>query len=196
MERLFLEARDARQEELHRALGLARAEQVGCLLFISTNLPGSDKHRPGLDALVGGALDALEQSVGLRVLVSRRDSLGPFHLATAQVPALEAKRAAVALEALTPAARLLDLDVYALDGRQIDRAFMGFPPRACLVCPEPARECIRAGRHPLAVLLSKVDDLLALELMPSWTLAPPRPGPFRSPKEDRHPPSGICPGRP
>ena len=161
MERLVLEARDARQEALSRALGSAREQQAGCLLFISTNIPGDDKHRPGLTALVGGALDALRQRIDLRLKVARRDIRGPCPRATAGVWALEAKRAAVALEALTPAARLLDLDVYTLDGRQIDRVSLGLPPRPCLVCAEPARECIRAGRHPMPILLSRIDELLA-----------------------------------
>jgi triphosphoribosyl-dephospho-CoA synthase len=66
----------------------------------------------------------------------------------------------VALEARDPAGRLLDLDVYRPDGTQVDRAQLGLPQRACLLCAEPARECIRAQRHSLAELQARVDTLL------------------------------------
>jgi triphosphoribosyl-dephospho-CoA synthase len=37
---------------------------------------------------------------------------------------------------------------------------LGLPQRACLLCSEPARECIRAQRHGLAELQARVDALL------------------------------------
>ena len=45
-------------------------------------------------------------------------------------------------------------------GRQLDRAALGLAPRACLLCPAPAVECIRLGRHPLPEVLDRVRGLL------------------------------------
>ena len=161
MECLLLEARDSREDARLQALERAASQQAGSLVFISTNMPGPQKHRPGQTSMVSGALRSLERSIGLEVRESRRDLLGPYHLATAKVPAPEAKRAAIALEAERPSGRLLDLDVYALDGHPMDRVALGLPPRRCLVCSEPARECIRAGRHSQEEVLAQVDQLLA-----------------------------------
>ena len=155
----FLEARDQRQEAIGHALaGLAPGAS---LLVISTNIPGKHKHRPGQTALVQGAVAALGSTLGLESLVSSRDLLGPFHLATSRLSPQDAKRAAVALETRDPAGRLLDLDVYGADGRQVDRQSLGLGPRPCLLCAEPALACIRSGRHSQADLLTRVDALLA-----------------------------------
>ena len=128
--------------------------------MISANVPGCDKHRPGIARLLRGALDSLQGSIGLKVLLSRRDLLGPFHIASSNLPPIDAKRAAVVIEAESPSARLLDVDVYRPDGSQVDRTGLGLPPRPCLVCAEPARECILLRRHSNPELLERVDSLL------------------------------------
>ena len=112
----FLKARDGRQQELDRILGQARPEDAASFLLISANVPGCDKLRPGISRLLRGALDSLHETVGLKVLFTRRDLLGPFYIASSNLPPLDAKRAALVIEAETPAARLLDVDVYRPDG--------------------------------------------------------------------------------
>jgi triphosphoribosyl-dephospho-CoA synthase len=152
----LLEAREARQRELQRALSF----QASTFLLISTNVPGGDKHRPGLSRLLRGALDALQDRIGIEVLHASRDLLGPYLIAASKVSPQEAKGASLAIEHGHPSARLLDVDVYHPDGSQFDRAALGLPPRACLLCPEPARECILLKRHPEKELLARVDSLL------------------------------------
>lgn len=159
----FLEARDGRQRELQRALDRGGA---AALLLVGTNIPGPRKHRPGLPRLVQDALAALHTELGLEVLLSGSDVLGPFHLAATQASPAAAKRAAVALENREPSGRLLDLDVYAPGGVQVDRASLGLPPRPCLVCAEPARECILLKRHPQAQILEQADALLSSRPFP------------------------------
>lgn len=156
----FLSARDARQQDLLRALAHPAAETAASVLFFSTNVPGPEKQRLGLARLAHQALAVLGEAIPLKVVLSRSDLLGPFHLAYSFAPGEAAKRAAVALEARDPAGRLLDIDVYRLDGSQADRAQLGLPQRACLLCAEPARECIRIQRHSLAELQARVDALL------------------------------------
>ena len=155
----LLEARDQRQEQIRSALDRGR----GPVLMISANLPGADKHRPGTARLLHGALDALQAAIGLDLLASRRDRLGPYHLARTCAAPEAAKRAAMAIETAGLTGRLLDLDVYGQDGVQLDRAGLGLPPRACLVCGEPARECILLRRHGQRELLERVDALLRPE---------------------------------
>ncbi len=155
----FLEARDARQRELTRALFLF--EGSGCLLMAGTNVPGPDKHAGGLAALLDEALERLARTHPLRILVSGLDALGPWRLAHVPAPAEAVKAAAVAVEGLDPAARLLDLDVYRPNGSQAGRAALGLPPRTCLLCDRPAVDCIRSQAHPVEDLRAQVDRLLA-----------------------------------
>jgi triphosphoribosyl-dephospho-CoA synthase len=157
----FLEARDDRQRELQRALAEAGARGAASVVMASANVPGAVKDRPGLAGMVHGALDGLEDAIGLKVTLSRVDALGPFHLGHARVAPQDAKQAALALEEATLAGRLLDLDVYRLDGSQLDRAELGLTPRPCLVCGEPARDCMLLRRHAQGDLVMRVDALLA-----------------------------------
>jgi triphosphoribosyl-dephospho-CoA synthase len=156
----LLAARDARQGELERAWALARERGAGAVIAVSANVPGPDKRRAGLEALVGAAQGALMRLPGAEPLFAGADLLGPFLLLlTAGVPA-ELKAFAVALEA-GPGGRLLDVDIYDPAGVPVDRAALGLPDRPCLLCAEPARACIRLGRHDGPALLVRVDALLA-----------------------------------
>jgi triphosphoribosyl-dephospho-CoA synthase len=168
----FLKARDERQQEFDRILGQARPEDAASFLFVSANVPGCDKLRPGISGLLRGALDSLHKTVGLRVLFTRRDILGPFHIASSNLPPLDAKRAALVIEAENPAARLLDVDVYRPDGFQVDRAGLGLPPRGCLLCAEPAGECALLRRHSNTELVERVDLLLRTFVKPPCYILP------------------------
>ena len=156
----FLEARDHRQQELNRTLGQCIREGAASVLLIGANVPGPEKLRPGISCLVRTALDSLRESIELTVLLTGRDLLGPFHIASSRQPADAVKKATVAIETANPSARLLDVDVYRPDGSAVDRATLGLSPRSCLVCAEPARECILLRRHSQAELLKHVDTLL------------------------------------
>ncbi len=156
----FLAARDARQAVLDRGLGTAST-----LVALSLGVPGADKTPPGAAALFAWACQAVAEAFsGARLLARREDALGPFALWAVPGEAGAVKLRCVALESCRPAARLVDLDVYASDGAPADRAALELPPRACLCCAEPARECIRLGRHSFAALVGRARELLSERL--------------------------------
>ncbi len=76
------------------------------------------------------------------------------------IDAVEAKKRCIIVETGEPCARLADLDVYAQDGAQVDRARLGLPARACLLCALPAVECMRAKRHDQNEVIAKAHALL------------------------------------
>jgi holo-ACP synthase CitX len=156
----LLAARDARQAALDRELGGGRT-----LVALSLGVPGHDKAPPGAAALFAWACLAVAEAFpGARLVARRDDALGPFATWTVPGEAKGAKLRCVAIESSRPAARLVDLDVYAGDGAPVDRAALQLPPRACLCCAEPARECIRLGRHPFPELVGQARTLLAERL--------------------------------
>ena len=129
MQAALLEARDARQALLEAG----RPPAGAALLAVSLALPGADKEPPGALALFTWALaQAVVRLPGARPLHSGGDALGPFALLAVPAAPEAVKRTCLAVEAARPAARLVDLDVYDADGRQLDRAALGLPPRACL----------------------------------------------------------------
>ncbi len=152
-----LAAREARQELLDRHLGA----QVSATIFLSLNIPGERKTPDGAVGLFAWALTRLEAGLPDSTLLERGDDrLGPFALLSAGQEAVWVKRLCVSQEESSPAARLIDLDVYDRGGNQIGRASLGLPPRSCLLCRHPAVECMRLSRHSPTELVAETERLL------------------------------------
>jgi len=163
----YLAARDARHEQVLAACRIARATRAGAIIVVSANVPGPDKNRPGIEALVRRGASALAAGgVDQTPVFAGADLLGPYRILVASAPASDVKVAAVALERDLPGGRVLDLDVLASDGEPVDRQSLGLEPRCCYVCHRPARECILLARHTLQELLAAVDAHLALAHAP------------------------------
>lgn len=156
-ERSLLAARDARQAEIDRRLGSGWP----AVIAVSLGIPGPDKTPPGSLSLFTLGEHWLACALrDAKQLHRSDDALGSFAVwGTSDHPA-SAKERCLAIEAGSPAARLLDLDVYGLNGKSIDRSTLHLPPRTCLACAAPAGECIRLGRHPQAEVISAVYALL------------------------------------
>jgi holo-ACP synthase len=132
------------------------------LVALSLAVPGAEKAPPGAGALFAWAVASLAAALpGARRVHAAADALGPFELWRTAEDARAVKRRCVALEEASPAARLLDLDVYSPEGTPVDRASLDLPARRCLVCGEPARDCIRTRHHPPPDAVASALRLLA-----------------------------------
>ncbi|QTF93492.1 citrate lyase holo-[acyl-carrier protein] synthase [Halomonas sp. BM-2019] len=153
----LLAARDAREALLVTLL----AEGPGTLIFASTAIPGPDKSPPGSLALFEQGLERLERRLGAsRQLAGGHDRLGPYRVLASPAEPRRVKHLCLAIETREPAARLLDLDVYDGSGARIGRADLGLAPRRCLLCEQPASDCIRLRRHAMTAILAHVHSLL------------------------------------
>jgi holo-ACP synthase len=154
----LLAARDRRHAALLQAFG----QGWRATLFLSLAVPGADKTPAGTAGLFAWARREAEAAggglVGLR---EGHDRLGPFAILGSAIEPPALKRICVGLESIAPFARLIDADVYDLQGATVDRTALKLPPRSCLVCDAPAKECIRLGRHSGAELSGRVHELLA-----------------------------------
>ena len=56
--------------------------------------------------------------------------------------------------------RLFDMDVLKPDGQKVERTELGLPPRRCLICGGPAKECARSRSHSVAQLQSRTSQIL------------------------------------
>jgi holo-ACP synthase CitX len=156
LRRDLLAARDARQAALDEAV----RSGWPAVIAVSLAVPGEEKAPAGAARLFAWAARRVA-AMGATPLRRSDDALGPFALFALARDPVEVKRAGVALEAEQPAARLLDADVVGPSGALVDRAAIGLPPRACLCCGEPARDCIRISRHPPAEVVARACALLA-----------------------------------
>lgn len=156
--RRLLAARDARQARIDLALREAR----GSVLALSLAIPGEEKVPRGAAELFAWAAERVAETWrDARALHAGSDDLGPFALWDLAAAPREAKARCVSLEGSRAAARLIDLDVHSPEGECLDRAALGLPPRPCLCCDAPARECIILRRHSHAELARRALQLLA-----------------------------------
>lgn len=56
--------------------------------------------------------------------------------------------------------RLFDMDVLGEYGQKIDREQLNLPPRRCLICGRPAKECARSRTHSVAELQDRTTQIL------------------------------------
>jgi len=153
----LLASRELRQQELERALASGRT-----VVSLALNIPGADKLPPGGMELYAWAKGRLDDRIPeLMEFQQRFDLLGPFALYTTASDPRAAKLRCAAIEAEQPAARLLDLDVYAPSGTAVNRSELGLPRRACLLCSEGAVDCIRSGAHDQNLVVRRAHELLA-----------------------------------
>jgi len=85
---------------------------------------------------------------------------GPEALYAVDADLVRLKASAIELEDHEPIGRLWDFDIIDPAVSAVSRKALGYPPRRCLVCRRPARECGRARRHSLDLLLSTIGDIM------------------------------------
>lgn len=154
----LLAARDRRQALLEQYL----AAGLPATVTVALNLPGDEKSPAGAERLFTRTLRGLIRVLpGLVNLQTSADPLGPFGIMGVELEAAMVKELCVALEEGHPCARLVDIDVHGRNGATVGRAALGLPPRRCLICDQPAFECIRIRRHPNEQVKKKAHELLA-----------------------------------
>ncbi len=154
----YLEARDRRQDGLAQHLSQGHPATI----FLSLNIPGSEKSPPGAKALYHWLLGELAVTFpGQLILRTASDLLGPYAIIAVKLDPTVVKKKCMRLETMHPAARLADLDVYAADGTQVGRKELALPARACLVCNAAAVDCMRDRRHPPEEVIARTNELLA-----------------------------------
>ncbi len=155
--REILEAREARWL---RRLELSRR---GTVLTVTLNVPGPDKTAPhwvNAHRRLCAILECGLRPFGLRYRernVAADGAEAHFVLGT---DALKAKEIAVRFEEEHPAGRLVDADVMDASGRPVGRDVLGLPPRRCLCCGRPARDCAALRAHPLEEVLARAEAIL------------------------------------
>jgi len=108
------------------------------------------------------ALDRLCERKAWPVLAHEHQALpsGPEALYAVDADAVTLKASTIKLENDEPIGRLWDFDVIDLGMPATSRKAYGLPPRRCLVCRRPARECGRARRHSLDQLLATIGSIM------------------------------------
>ena len=156
-----------------------RCRNGAAVVSVTVNMPGSVKYSADTLNLLYYAMQELRERIRERHFPLREERLlhlpaGPTALMAVAGNAAKIKEIGMEIEQTTKFGRLLDIDVFDSDGRQINRAGSGHMARPCFVCDGSAVECMRERRHDPEEILAAVKNLL-LEYRAASTNAWPQP---------------------
>lgn len=143
---LAKEERAKRQQELLRLYHSS-------VVSISANMPGGIKYNEDTVHLIYDAISQFREQMRDFQLIIREERIchsltGPTAFMAIEGDAGLLKGIAINIEENLKYGRLLDIDVFDREGRQINRSVQGIKQRSCFVCSQPAVVCIRSEAHP------------------------------------------------
>ncbi|MBB1123677.1 triphosphoribosyl-dephospho-CoA synthase CitG [Limosilactobacillus albertensis] len=137
------------------------------------NIPGPIKNNKKIQEFFVTGLDAFESKLlttGVNFVIKDEwleKMTGPERFYLIEEDAAKLKSITSQFEEMKPSFRLFDLDVLTNSNGKIQtlsRADASQPPRKCLICGRPAKECGRSRRHTVEELQKKVSLLVCAEL--------------------------------
>lgn len=151
----ILNAREERAKTIQECL-----DTVNAVVSIKANIPGADKHVKEAFLLVRYFANHFRSLHPAPVIdINNPDGPGVLFCYELEIPE-RLKNDACHLEEQDDWGRFIDIDVYSKAG-----VLSREKPRKCLICNEPAFDCIRNGRHPEAVVMKTIKAAI-LERLP------------------------------
>ena len=155
---------DAKEKRYYKIKALTEKYNLPVLSFM-LNIPGEDKnfedavnfHR----AYIVKIKNILEKE-DIKILWEEYNNLntGMEYLAVLNGEGKFIKEKMIGLEEESREGRLLDIDIYDRDFKQISRSSLGLSERKCIICDDLARTCIKKERHRQDELEKKVIEIL------------------------------------
>ncbi len=157
----MLNAREMRCR-IQQQLILAHQRPLICLTL---NIPGPVKVLPGVpEAFETGCrrIEAILQEHRISLLHSEaiKEKTGYEAFYCIDASPETAKSLMITLEDQDRLGRLFDIDVLRTDGTKVSREELGFSPRRCLLCDQPAHVCSRSRSHSVAELVAEINRIL------------------------------------
>ena len=154
---------DARDQRYARQLALVKAWPDKTLVCMTIVLPGPVKRDARSLRIAESALPTIRAALipTYEELHDLETGYEAFFLVDA--PLLEVKKHCCEIESSHPYGRLLDLDVLEPIGETVvpvSRDRVGEPPRRCLLCDRPVRECMRSKAHSYGEISEAIDRIL------------------------------------
>ena len=162
----LLGARDARYA---RQLSLTEEWPDKTLVCLTVVLPGPVKRDARSLRVAEAAVAAVREVLAPTDEELRDLETGFEGYFLVDAPLLDVKKACCRIENEHPYGRLMDLDVLERIGdtvAPVSRDRVGEPPRPCLLCPRPARECMRAHTHTPEEVFQAIDKILGIDKNP------------------------------
>lgn len=135
------------------------------LISFTLNIPGPVKVLPGVpEAFLEGCrrIESLlkERLILVQHMETIKEKTGYEAFYSVDANPDFVKELMVSLEDADRTGRLFDIDVLRTDGSKVSREDLGFPPRTCLLCSQPAHVCSRSRNHSVAELTAEIGRIL------------------------------------
>lgn len=152
----LMEMMQAREDRVLRQQALL--SQGGTLICLTMNIPGPRKTSPLIlvafregERLIAAACP---QATLAQEVLHKTGFEAYFHL---EGDARAVKRALRTVEDESPLGRLFDIDVLTAQGEKVSREELGFAPRKCFLCDQPAFVCARSRAHSVAEMTAEIE---------------------------------------
>lgn len=155
---------DAKEKRYYKIKALTEKYNLPVLSFM-LNIPGEDKNFEDAvifhEKLIKKIKNILEKE-DIKILLEEYNNLntGMEYLAVLNGEGKFIKEKMIGLEEESREGRLLDIDIYDRDFKQISRSSLGLSERKCIICDDIARTCIKKERHRQDELEKKVREIL------------------------------------
>ena len=135
------------------------------LISFTLNIPGPIKVLPGVPeafALGCSRIEALlkDRLVLIQHMETIKAKTGYEAFYSVDANPNFVKELMITLEDQDRIGRLFDIDVLRADGSKVSREELGFAPRTCLICEQPAHVCSRSRSHSVAELTAEISQIL------------------------------------
>ena len=155
----------AAKEQLAEVQAELRSLHGATVISITINMPGQIKYTADTVDLLYYAVNEMRQRVLAAQLTLCEERVlhlltGPVAVLAVQGNAAEIKEVGMRVEQMTKFGRLLDIDVFNSEGRQMSRSTSGTSARSCFVCSGLAVECMWEQRHSQQEVLAAAQDMI------------------------------------
>ncbi|HOI84782.1 MAG TPA: citrate lyase holo-[acyl-carrier protein] synthase [Acholeplasmataceae bacterium] len=148
---------DAREKRAF-LLSYMLSKGYDAVISIRANIPGIHKNSPEAYVVVRYFESMIKHEIGYIHLERLDGEDGPYVLLSVQADDLQAlKKSLIDIEDGQPIGRLVDVDLWHIDG-SISRRDLGYPSRRCYLCDREAHHCARNRTHPLSETLAFVEE--------------------------------------
>lgn len=161
MDEFFKKLLDDREIRAQRQKDLIRAQNRPIISYM-LNTPGLEKKNQKLLDFHNYGFGQIKKYFKEKIIAYDYypNETGMYYLISLDMDPVDIKKLTVEIEEKEPGARLLDIDVFDIDHKQISRTDLGLEPRKCLVCGDVAKTCIVGKKHDYSELIKAMYSII------------------------------------
>lgn len=152
----ILEAREERVNKIDEML----KDYIRPVLIMRVNYPGLNKNNELTIKIMEDMNKVVCCILGSKLYLNfvTRGAEGTVIYMSVSEEAKNLKRIAIDIEEKHVLGRCLDIDVYDIDGRSINRQELGYKMRKCYLCMDYAHNCVRARVHSEKQVVAYIEE--------------------------------------